>query len=48
MEGLCTQVKMFDKDALIEGGFTRKGRRIPPMEKPIICVDTTSIHWSVS
>lgn len=31
---------------IIEGGDTRKRRAIPPMEKPISCVDITTNHWS--
>ena len=31
---------------LIEGGWTRNRRKIPPMEKPSNCVDITNNHWS--
>jgi len=30
----------------MDGGCTKKRRQIPPIEKPISCVDITSIHWS--
>ncbi len=33
---------------LIDGGATRNRRVMPPIEKPISCVDMTSSHWSKS
>ena len=33
---------------LMDGGWTRKRRAIPPIENPMSWVDITSIHWSVS
>ena len=31
---------------IIDGGATRKRLQIPPIEKPISCVDMTNSHWS--
>lgn len=32
----------------MDGGETKKRLATPPIEKPISCVDITTIHWSVS
>lgn len=31
---------------IIDGGDTRKRRAMPPIEKPMSCVDITRNHWS--
>ena len=32
---------------IMEGGATRKGLQMPPIEKPISWVDITSSHWTI-
>ena len=35
------------ENLLMEGGDTKKRRQMPPMEKPMSCVDMTMSHWYV-